>query len=289
MPRARPTILRHTTLAAALGAAALIALPLAHAETPPPDAPPASTNAPTPPAPQPASARDEPPVDLAPRPLGTPRSASANQIANTKPAATNAAPDASAQPVKPASGASAASIGTGFSTESIIQTAAALGVVLAVLIALAVVARRVLRAGGLAPLGVGAPAPAGVIEVLARYPLARGQHLVLLKIDRRILLVAHGSSSARAAAAPATTLCEITDPEDVASILLKVQDAEGRSAAQRFTELLSRFDKEHDRPAEWSPDAPSNDASIVIVPPGTGLRLAGADAPTRARRRGTSA
>ena len=92
--------------------------------------------------------------------------------------------------------------------------------------------------GGLASqLGPGGRAPQGVMEVLGRYPVSRGHSLVLLKMDRRVLLL--GQS-----AAGFTTLSELTDAEDVASILTKTADAEGRSMTHRFGEILRGMERD---------------------------------------------
>lgn len=119
-----------------------------------------------------------------------------------------------------------------------LPTILALGIVLALLVGVACVTRRFARSKGglMGALGPGGRAPSGVVEVLARYPVARGSTLILLKLDRRVLLVSH---TAGKGAASLTTLCELTDPEDVASILLKTRDDEGDSIARRFESVLA--------------------------------------------------
>lgn len=104
------------------------------------------------------------------------------------------------------------------------------------------------RSGALAnQLGAGGRAPSGVLSVLGRYPIARGQSLVLLKLDRRVLLLSQTDAGF-------TTLSEISEAEDVASILLKTSDETGEGISERFDGLLreaerdpetARFD-EHD-------------------------------------------
>ena len=113
------------------------------------------------------------------------------------------------------------------------QTGAALGVVLALILlgryGLVALAR---KSGGLsAMLGAGGRAPSGVMEILARYPVSRGHTLVLLKVDRRVLVLCHTSSGF-------TTLTEFIEPEEVASILMRVRDEEGESMAARFSQML---------------------------------------------------
>ncbi|MFN0010172.1 MAG: hypothetical protein ACKVS8_00860 [Phycisphaerales bacterium] len=149
-----------------------------------------------------------------------------------------------------------------------------LGVVVGLVLICAAVLRRVAsRSGGLcAALATGA-APAGVVEVLGRYPVSRGQALVLLRVDRRVLLLSH-AAGARQGAASFTTLSEFSDHDDVASILAKVNDAEppkagawgsAKTANARFHAALKLF--EGPAPAE-----PSHEAERAI-----GRRVVGDD------------
>jgi flagellar biogenesis protein FliO len=121
---------------------------------------------------------------------------------------------------------------------STLQTVAALGGVITVILIAGVVVKRVARRGGglLGALGPGGRAPSGLMEILGRYPVGRGATLVLLKVDRRILLLCQGGG--KLGGAGMTTLSEITDPEEVASILLKTRDEEGDSMARRFQSVL---------------------------------------------------
>jgi len=120
-----------------------------------------------------------------------------------------------------------------------------LALVIAVIIGLAALARAFMRSkGGLvASLGAGGRAPSGVLEVLGRYPVGRGSTLVLLKLDRRVLLVAQ-SKAGKLGGAAFATLSEITDPEDVASVLLKTRDESSESISSRFTALLGAFERQ---------------------------------------------
>lgn len=121
-----------------------------------------------------------------------------------------------------------------------LRTGAALAAVLALVWGGAKLARRLsVRGGGglLAALGPGGRAPSGVLEVLGRFPVGRGTTLVLLKLDRRVLLLcqAHGRGTAGM-----STLCEVTDPDEVAGILLRTRDEAGETIATRFREHLER-------------------------------------------------
>ncbi len=84
-------------------------------------------------------------------------------------------------------------------------------------------------------IGPGGRAPSGLLEVLGRFPVSRGCTLVLLKLDRRVLLV---SQTASRQGSGMTTLCEITDPEEVAAILVKARDEEDESQARKFEAML---------------------------------------------------
>lgn len=88
-------------------------------------------------------------------------------------------------------------------------------------------------------------APSGLVQVLARYPLAPRQNLIVLKLDRRILLLSQ-SAGGRGESPGVRTLTEITDPEDVASILLKTRDDEGDTIAARFREAMERQSTLHE-------------------------------------------
>lgn len=136
------------------------------------------------------------------------------------------------------------------------RTMLALGGVLALAVASGAVARRLARGqGGLrASLGAGGRAPAGIMEILGRYPVGRGSTLVLLKLDRRVLLLSQSAGGRLGAGAGMSTLCEITDPEEVASILVKSRDADGDSMSERFRSMLARFDRGMEDGEESGPE-----------------------------------
>lgn len=167
-----------------------------------------------------------------------------------------------------------------FSVDTL-RTAGALLLVLGLIVGLRFALKRAARGGGgvAGQLGAGGRAPSGVLSVLGRYPVARGQMLVLLQLDRRILLVSQSGAGFQ-------TLCEITDPEEVASLLVRTRDEEGDSLAGRFRTLLRRFERD--------PDIGAVDVEEIEVP-SSGARQAtygdvfaeseriGSDAPTRRR------
>lgn len=94
-----------------------------------------------------------------------------------------------------------------------------------------------------ASFGAGGRAPAGILEVLGRYPLARGLTLVLLKVDRRVLLLSQ-TRNGRFGGLSLSPICELDSPEDVASILLKVREADSSSLTNKFASVFRSLDRE---------------------------------------------
>jgi flagellar biogenesis protein FliO len=124
-----------------------------------------------------------------------------------------------------------------------VRTLAALTGVLLLIFAVAQVYKRYARSrGGLSgQIGAGGRAPAGLVEVLARYPISSGMTIVVLRFDRKVLLLSHANarrSKRGGGSNEMQTLCEVNSPEDVASILGKVRDASGDSIAASFERTL---------------------------------------------------
>lgn len=118
--------------------------------------------------------------------------------------------------------------------------------VLALILGAALLVRKMAKGnpGLAAALGPGGSAPSGILEVLGRYPAAKGQSLVLLKLDRRILLL--GQSYGGKGTGGFTTLCEIKEPEEVASILIKVNQSEGKSMEAYLQEAMAQMESHGD-------------------------------------------
>jgi flagellar biogenesis protein FliO len=131
------------------------------------------------------------------------------------------------------------------------RTALSLGGVLALIVAGGGLLRRWARSSGslAASAGAGGRSPAGIIEILGRYPIARGQTLLLIKIERRVLLACQ-TASGRGSAGGVSVLTQIDDPDEVASILLKSRDSEGEALARRFEATLRAFDERMDAPGQ---------------------------------------
>lgn len=136
------------------------------------------------------------------------------------------------------------------------RTLIVLGGIIVVIVGFAAGVRLIARRhGGIAgACGPGGRAPAGVLSVLGRYPIARGQSLLLLQLDRRVVLVGQtvGRGGARLA-----TLAELSDPEDVASILVKTRDEAGESVARKFRDIIEKM----------SEPAQASERAVTVVPP----------------------
>lgn len=101
------------------------------------------------------------------------------------------------------------------------------------------------KSGGLAgQIGAGGKSPSGLVSVLARYPLGRGQTLVLLKLDRRVLLLCQSASGRMRGGVTTQTLSEIANPEEVASIIAKAEGTGG------FNEVLHGYESMESSPEE---------------------------------------
>ena len=74
-----------------------------------------------------------------------------------------------------------------------------------------------------------------VVEVLSRSPLAPKQQVMLLRVGRRVIVV--GDSGAQM-----NTLCEISDPDEVAGLVGQLRE-EKTAAAAAFTSLFGRFNR----------------------------------------------
>lgn len=78
----------------------------------------------------------------------------------------------------------------------------------------------------------GARAPSGVTSVLARYPIARGQQVLLLEVGRRIIVVHQGEGALG-------TLSEITDADEVADLKARISGVERSETDKSFNAELS--------------------------------------------------
>ncbi|KAA0216633.1 MAG: hypothetical protein DYG94_09040 [Leptolyngbya sp. PLA3] len=93
------------------------------------------------------------------------------------------------------------------------------------------------RGGLIASLGPAGRAPSGLIEVLARYPVARTQKLVLLRVGRRVILICQSGSIRRGAGAM-STLAEFSDADEVAALLRAVRETDNTGSQADFRDAL---------------------------------------------------
>lgn len=120
------------------------------------------------------------------------------------------------------------------------RVAIALAAVLGLILLLRFVARRFLGAAGTAR-------STRAVQVLSRSPVSPRQQLVLLRVGRRLLVVADGAGQM-------TTLSEISDPDEVAALIGQLQDDHadraGRSFGNLFGKMRGTYEQEAERPAE---------------------------------------
>lgn len=189
----------------------------------------------------PVRAADAPAAPATPAASAVPTSA--NEARPLFPAGFKAPnPGGGAATIKPTQ-APAETTGVGTLTAMAVPLAVVVGVILVA----AMIFKRAIKSGGslAAAIGAGGRAPAGLLEVLGRYPIARGQTLVLLKVDQRVLLLSQ-TQATRGHCGGFATLSEITDPGDVASILAKVGESEASGPASRFNAMLADADGQHE-------------------------------------------
>ena len=134
------------------------------------------------------------------------------------------------------SGLEPKSLGSGGSSsfaKELLPTGAALG---ATLLAIVLARSAVKRFGG---KFASAGRPQGVVEVLARYPVARGQHIVLLKVGRRVI-VTHQSAQGM------KTLSEFSGEAEVADLIGRCEAGARASSPFSFDALLRQSGKSID-------------------------------------------
>lgn len=79
------------------------------------------------------------------------------------------------------------------------------------------------------------------VEVLSRTAVAPKNHVLLLRVGQRLLVVGDSSAGLR-------TLSQIDDPQEVADLLTAVTSQKDQSISKNFTQLLSRFNGDYDKP-----------------------------------------
>ena len=126
-----------------------------------------------------------------------------------------------------ARGSGAFEVGSGW----ILSTLGALGTVIGLVLALRWIYGRM---GG----QVASPS-SPIIEVLSRTSIAPRQHVLLLRVGSRVLVVADGAGTLR-------TLAQIDDADEVADLLGAVTVAKPNSLTGGFNQLLGRLGRDYD-------------------------------------------
>ncbi|MFA9478660.1 FliO/MopB family protein [Phycisphaerales bacterium AB-hyl4] len=83
--------------------------------------------------------------------------------------------------------------------------------------------------------------PSPVIEVLARTPVAPRNHILIVRIGNRVLIVGDSANGLR-------TLANVDDPEEIADLLTAVTASRETSVTKGFSQLLGRFHGDYDAP-----------------------------------------
>lgn len=123
--------------------------------------------------------------------------------------------------------------------------AAKTGAALITVLGLMLLLKRVLKRVG----DPSARRPSGVVQVLARFPLAKGQQILLLEVGRRVLCVHQGGGAA-------ATLCAFDDLTEIADLKARIEAGSPERAA---------FERELTRTIERSPSAAHAGAARPVV------------------------
>jgi flagellar biogenesis protein FliO len=117
-----------------------------------------------------------------------------------------------------------------------VRTVVALGAVLALALVVRHIAKKLVD-----PLA--ARRPSGVVQVLGRFPVAKGQSIMLLSVGTRVIC-------AHQAAGRMETLCEFSDPQEIAQLRTRIEA--GTPGREKFERELVRS-LERDEPADAAP------------------------------------
>lgn len=112
-----------------------------------------------------------------------------------------------------------------------LQTLAALGVVIALMLFLRLALQRI----GAAP---SSRQTAGLVEVLGRTTVGPRTQVLFLRISNQRVIVASQTS------AGLQPLTELTDPDEIASLLGKIESARPNSISRSFRQFFERFDRD---------------------------------------------
>jgi flagellar biogenesis protein FliO len=132
------------------------------------------------------------------------------------------------------------------------RVAVSLAAVLGLIVALAVVAKKLAPRGRFAGVGQAG----GAIHVMARTPISPKQKIILLQVGRRILVLADSAGQ------NLSTLCEIADFDEAAALISQLQTEKGgNSFSAALNDAMERFrsaqDKSPSTPTAHRPDLDS--------------------------------
>lgn len=120
----------------------------------------------------------------------------------------------------------------------ILQTLSALGVVIALILALRYLLQRMSGQPRSSDLR-------GVVNVLGRAPIAPRTHVLFLRLNQRVIVVGQTPSGLN-------TLADLDDPEEVAWLIERVETNRSGSITEGFRHLLSRMDRDYHPDADLS-------------------------------------
>jgi flagellar biogenesis protein FliO len=127
---------------------------------------------------------------------------------------------------------------SGLAPDELFRMIGPLAAVLAAIGAIAFVARRF--AGRRAGFG----SQSNLIEILQTFPIARGHAVILLRLERRVLLL-HKSGQVM------TTLCEISDAEEAGALLARIEEHSRPTFAHRLARALHHPSSGADNPFQY--------------------------------------
>lgn len=135
---------------------------------------------------------------------------------------------------------------SGGGTSWVLQTLMSLGVVIGLILLLRAVWMRLSGQPRVAP-------STPIVEVLSRTAVAPRNHILLLRIGHRILIVGDSGSGMR-------TLASVEDEHEVADLLAAVDAAQDNSISRNFQHLLGRFGASHEQ-GVWDGEEDGRDNS----------------------------
>jgi flagellar biogenesis protein FliO len=107
--------------------------------------------------------------------------------------------------------------------------------------------------------GQGTPHSGGVMQVIARAPIAPRQQLMMVRVGRRVVVVSNSAGQM-------TTLSEITDADEVAELLGQLK--RGREpGANPFAAIFSRAEADYEEPAGDGAESGASPAAVDAQSP----------------------